>query len=125
MTDATSTVNGTIDAREIMRVAKLWKSRPRLYLSGPMTGLPALNFPAFHAEAARLRALGYDVVNPAELNPDARLPWATCMRNDIKALCDCDLLALMPGWENSAGAHLELHIAHRIGIRVTTVERLT
>lgn len=37
----------------------------RLYLSGPMTGKPALNFPAFHAEAARLLALGYEVVNPA------------------------------------------------------------
>jgi hypothetical protein len=39
----------------------------KIYLSGPMTGLPDLNFPAFHAEAARLRALGYDVINPAEL----------------------------------------------------------
>ncbi|RCI66099.1 DUF4406 domain-containing protein, partial [Pseudomonas aeruginosa] len=26
----------------------------RIYLAGPMTGLPEHNFPAFHAEAARL-----------------------------------------------------------------------
>lgn len=96
----------------------------RIYLSGPMTGLPFLNFPAFHAAAARLRAQGYTVVNPAEINPDATLPWAECMRADIKALCDCHTLALLPGWENSQGAHLELHIAHRIGIRVTTLEKL-
>ena len=38
----------------------------RIYLSGPMSGLPELNFPAFHAEAARLRALGFEVVNPAD-----------------------------------------------------------
>lgn len=96
----------------------------RVYLSGPMTGVPHINFPAFHAVAARLRGKGYDVVNPAELNPDANMPWAECMRADIKALCDCDTLALLPGWENSQGAHLEMHIAHRIGIRVLTLEKL-
>ena len=29
----------------------------RIYVAGPMTGYPDLNFPAFHAETARLRAL--------------------------------------------------------------------
>jgi len=93
----------------------------RIYLSGPMTGLPGLNFPAFNAEAARLRGLGHVVVNPAEINPDATLSWGQCMRADIKALCDCDVLALLPGWETSLGAHLELHIAHRIGLEITAV----
>lgn len=96
----------------------------RLYLSGPMTGIPALNFPAFHAEAARLRGLGYDVVNPAEVNPDATMPWADCMRADIKALCDCTALALLPGWMGSSGAHLELHIAHRLGLSIVDARNL-
>lgn len=95
-----------------------------IYLSGPMTGLPELNFPAFHAEAARLRALGYRVVNPAELCPDPSVPWETCMREDIKALCDCTTLALLPGWENSKGAHLELYLAHRLGLEVKTAESI-
>jgi hypothetical protein len=38
----------------------------RLYLSGPMSNLPDLNFPAFHSMAARLRAAGHQVVNPAQ-----------------------------------------------------------
>lgn len=38
----------------------------RIYLAGPMTGLPEFNYPAFHAEAARLRGLGYQVENPAD-----------------------------------------------------------
>jgi hypothetical protein len=97
---------------------------PKVYLSGPMTGLPELNFPAFCAEADRLRGLGYDVVNPAEINPDAAMPWDQCMRADIKALCDCNMIAMLPGWETSQGAHLELHIAHRIGIAVKMVEAL-
>lgn len=89
-----------------------------IYLSGPMTGLPDWNFPAFNAEAKRLRELGYVVVNPAEVNPDFELPWEECLRQDIKALCDCDTLALLPGWMDSKGAHLELHIAHRIGLKI-------
>lgn len=89
-----------------------------LYLSGPMTGKLDLNFPAFHDESARLRSLGYDVVNPAELNPDPRATWHACMRNDLKALLDCDALVLLPGWEHSAGAHLEMHVAHRVGMEI-------
>ena len=97
----------------------------RIYLSGPMTGLPELNFPAFNAAARLLRREGFEVVNPAEINPDAALDWHSCMRADIKALCDCDLLALLPGWEASSGAHLELHVAHRLGLHVTTLDKLT
>lgn len=89
----------------------------RVYLSGPMTGLPELNFPAFHAAAARLRADGLSVVNPAEIGA-AGMTWEQCMRADIKALCDCDAVMLLPGWESSKGAHLELHLAHRLGMEV-------
>jgi hypothetical protein len=90
----------------------------RVYLSGPMSGLPDHNFPAFRRFAAELRATGYDVVNPVELNPDTSLTWHERLRIDVKALCDCDAIALMPGWENSKGANLELHIAHRLGMKV-------
>ncbi len=90
----------------------------RLYISGPMTGHPGLNFALFRSEAARLRELGYEVVNPAELNPDPGTPWHECMKNDLKALLDCDSIVMLEGWEDSQGAHLELHIAHRVGIKV-------
>ena len=91
----------------------------RIYISGPMSGLPEQNFPAFNAEAARLRDLGYEVVNPADLNPiDVPLSWHECMRNDLKALLDCDTLALLDGWQKSNGAHLEMHLAHRVGMNI-------
>ena len=94
-----------------------------VYISGPMTGLPDLNFPAFHAAALHLRGLGLDAVNPAEINPDIGMSWEACMRADIRALCDCDAIALLPGWERSKGAHLELHIAHRLGMAVVYTDR--
>ena len=96
----------------------------RIYLSGPMSGLPELNFPAFHAEAARLRALGFEVVNPADLNPDPDTGWHECMRNDLKALLDCDTLALLDGWQRSTGAHLEMHVAHRVGMEIVIAKEV-
>lgn len=90
----------------------------KIYIAGPMSGLPALNFPAFHAEAAKLRACGHEVINPAEVNPDTTMPWAQCMRNDIAELVTCDAIHLLEGYENSRGASLELTIARALGIEV-------
>lgn len=90
----------------------------RIYIAGKMTGLPELNFPAFHAEAARLRALGHEVINPTEINPDQHMTWLECMRTDIAALVFCDAIQLLPGWQNSKGATLEHHIAERLGLHI-------
>lgn len=96
-----------------------------IYLAGPMTGIENLNFPLFNAEAARLRSLGYTVVNPAEINGGAaelaacaemtpaelKAHWHKCMRRDIPCLLDCDAIALLPNWFRSKGARLEAHIS--------------
>lgn len=99
-------------------------SAPLLYLSGPMTGMPELNFPAFHRAAASLRRTGYRVINPAELDAaDTReLTWAEYMRRDIKVLTDCEVIALLPGWENSRGARIEKLVADALGMRVIYVD---
>lgn len=88
----------------------------RVYLSGPMSGLPDSNFPAFHEWAAKLRADGFEVVSPAEIQEAGT--WELCLRKDMRELPTCDAIALMPGWERSKGAHLELHVAHRLGMEV-------
>lgn len=95
-----------------------------LYVSGPMTGMPDLNFPAFHEAAAALRAAGYTVTNPAELDAqDAgkTLTWEQYMRRDIVALMACDGVALLPGWSNSRGASLEVDIAKRLNMPLWAV----
>ncbi|MGV8293741.1 DUF4406 domain-containing protein, partial [Pseudomonas aeruginosa] len=70
----------------------------RVYLSGPMTGITDFNYPAFNAEEKRIRALGYFVENPAVNMVYRGAPWETFMRDGIKRLMDCDILALLPGW---------------------------
>lgn len=87
-----------------------------VYLSGPMSGIADNNFPAFNDWASKLRAQGYDVVSPAEIQEAGS--WELCLRADLRELCTCDAIALMPGWENSKGANLELHVAHRLGMAV-------
>lgn len=91
----------------------------RVYIAGPMTGLPAHNFPAFRHAAMLLREAGYEVMSPVEINNEescSAKPWQECMRADIAALVTCDMVALLPGWENSRGATLEHYIANSVGI---------
>ena len=95
----------------------------RIYVAGPMTGYPELNFPAFNAETARLRALGHEVVNPAEVNPDSNAEWRDCMRADIKVMVDCDAVQLLHKWQHSKGACLEYQIATALGLAVFTPEQ--
>lgn len=88
----------------------------RIYVAGPMTGLPEFNYPAFFAEAARLRELGYHVENPAE-NPEPPCgSWAGYMRMAIRQMLTCDAVALLPGWQRSQGALLEHTVA--IALRI-------
>lgn len=93
-----------------------------IYLSGPMTNLPEFNYPAFAAVAARLRALGCKVCNPAENGLPSGAPWVEHMRQDIRDLMDCTEIHMLPGWSRSAGARLEHHVAVALGFAVTGAE---
>jgi len=97
----------------------------RVYLAGPMTGLPEFNFPAFNAEAAILRAQGLTVINPAEHGIVEGAEWADYLRHDIAGLASCERIHLLRGWENSKGARLEVHIAQQLGMVITRQEGAT
>lgn len=99
-------------------------STARIYVCGPMTGLPEFNYPAFAAETARLRALGYEVISPAEINPNGGT-WHECMRRDIAQLMTCDLLVWLPGWSESRGARIETKLATELEIKVALASSIT
>jgi hypothetical protein len=104
----------------------------RLYVAGPMTGIPQFNFPAFDAVALLLRAQGHDVVSPAELDspPDRALAlassdghalsvtksWGDFLSRDVKLLADDGIegVVVLPGWETSRGARLETYVANAL-----------
>lgn len=97
----------------------------RLYISGPMTGHPEYNYPAFHAAARRLRGLGHQVENPAEgavRNPPACGTWEGYMRNALGQMLTCDAIVRLPGWQKSRGARIEIVLGKILGMAVTDAE---
>lgn len=94
---------------------------PLIYLAGPMTGLPEFNYPLFISTAQRLRRAGFTVVNPAENGLPATAPWAAHMRRDLHAMLDCQGVALLPDWQASRGACLEVEVATALSMPVRTV----
>lgn len=102
-----------------------------VYLAGPMSGIPQMNFPAFDAAAKALRERGYKVRSPAELDSpeeraaalasvdgslkdsDVGTTWGTLLSRDMKIIADegVEAVVVLPGWEKSRGARLETFVA--------------
>lgn len=104
----------------------------RIYIAGPMTGIADHNFPAFDRERDRLRALGHEVVSPAdmsrELDASAGVAsgsqvWETYMEADLIAIASCEAVYLLPGWWHSRGAVIERNRAIALGLAVMEVVR--
>jgi len=96
----------------------------RVYVAGPMTGITDFNYPAFNAVADQLRAMGYEVENPADHGIVEGAQWADYMAYDLTRLGLCGVIALLPGWENSKGAQLEVLIARHLGMTIVNARDL-
>ncbi len=89
-----------------------------MYLSGPITNIPALNKPAFSAAAIYLRAAGFEVINPHDLAPSTS-SWRAAMRACIAELArSADIVLMLDGWADSRGATIERQLAENLGIPV-------
>src|ERR1017187_2188922 len=93
-----------------------------IYISGPMSGIPMHNFPAFECAAKTLRERGYTVVSPhecEEVDHAAPKPWTYYLRKDLIAMLQtCDTIVMLDGWQKSRGAMLERHVATMLGMTV-------
>lgn len=102
----------------------------KIYIAGPMTGLPDNNYPAFHEAARELQARGFEPLNPAvsgeeylKENPHHILPYEWYMREGLKMLLQADGVALLPGWRHSNGARFEVKTAQICNIDVLPVDQ--
>ena len=94
----------------------------KLYISGPMTGLPDENYPAFNAAAELLRAGGFEVSNPAEKGTIPDWTWNDYMKWDLPELLECQGVALLDDWWKSRGANREVDTALSVEIKVKPVQ---
>lgn len=90
----------------------------KLYIAGPMSGLPDFNKAEFARNTDRLRGSGFRVTNPAELFTHTDKPWEFYMRHALKAMLDCDAIFMLVGWSSSRGANVELDLAKELGMGV-------
>lgn len=88
----------------------------QIYLSGPMSGIEDNNRPAFFAAEGILQTFQWVVLNPARWSDEG--PYATLLRRDLEAVLRVDAIAVLPGWENSRGATLEVAVAVTIGLPI-------
>lgn len=92
--------------------------KERVYIAGPMRGLPDENRQAFRDAAMRWREAGYEVISPVELDDQYGYhDFSEAMKRDIPFLFTCQIIALLPGWQYSEGADIETSIAKVCGIK--------
>jgi len=87
---------------------------PRIYVSGKITGIEEMAATMFKAYSEKIKAMGYEVVNPMELPHDHGKTWPEYMREDIAALMNCHAVYFLPSWSDSEGAKLEFELAERL-----------
>ncbi len=119
--------------------------KPKIYIAGPMSGIPEFNYPAFHKAADQLREAGWIVYSPADIdtlyhgvdiskgNATGSIAQAAAehgfsrklaLQRDLETICWCDdhkgvdAIAMLPGWETSTGAALEHAAAKALGLSV-------
>ena len=111
----------------------------KLYIAGPMTGIPQFNYPAFFEMADILRDEGHTVVSPAEMDDPAiraasfasrdgnihtleshGATWGDFLARDVKLLADDGIegIVVLRGWQHSRGARLETFVARLRGIAI-------
>ena len=97
----------------------------RIYIAGPMSGYPDLNWKSFDIKDKELTEAGWEVVNPAKMDRDMGLnpkelgeyDYEDAARRDIEALQTCDAIYLMAGFQFSKGACWERALAKHWGLK--------
>ena len=80
----------------------------RVYISGPITGVPDY-MENFEQAEKELIEKGFAVVNPAKINygmPED-MTYEEYLEIDIRLIDLCDVVCMLRGWEMSRGANRE------------------
>lgn len=85
-----------------------------------MTGIEQFNYPMFNKVAQELRNSGAQVINPAEFfGGKGDRTYQEYMRESIRTILFATEVVLLPNWNSSNGARLEVAIATQLGIKIS------
>ena len=90
----------------------------KIYISGRITGIEEEALELFEKAEKELQAQGFDTVNPMTLPHNHDKSWRSYMREDVKALCDCDTIYMLSNWKLSNGAIIEHGIAQSLQLTI-------
>lgn len=88
----------------------------KIYIAGPMSGLPDFNRTAFQMAHLNLKNDGHTVLSPAVL-PDG-LEQHEYMDICLAMLRCADCIYMLKGWEDSLGAKAEHALADKLGLQI-------
>lgn len=89
----------------------------KIYIAGKITG--DKNYREKFTEVAEeLRQRGDSVMNPACLSEDKEFCWDDYMAIASAMQKTCDATVLLPDWQDSKGARIELQTAERLGHKI-------
>lgn len=91
-----------------------------IYIAGQIRGTDDYH-ERFAAAAEKLRAQGFSVFNPAAANQEGRA-LKNIMAHLLPVLCECEAIALLPGWSASGGACVEAGLAEYLGLQIIELQ---
>ena len=89
----------------------------KIYIAGKITGDPNYR-EKFEKVASSLRGHGFSVMNPACLSEDKEFCWDDYMAITAAMQERCEATVLLPDWQDSKGARIELQTAERLGQKI-------
>ena len=90
----------------------------KIYISGKIFGIENEAYKLFEIAEKELRLKGFNVINPMKLKHNHDKSWKSYMKEDIKALCECEKIYMLLNWMESKGASIEHNIAFILGIEI-------
>lgn len=96
----------------------------KIYISGKITGIEKEAETLFANAEKEVIQMGFLPVNPLTINHNHDKSWQSYMKEDVKALCDCDAIYMLSNWRDSNGATIELSIANHLELDVIHQHRI-